>query len=50
MKEVELERDIAQELGLEAFEAEIFEKEVERVDVLESGIRVVRKSKERLNV
>ena len=50
VKEVELERDIAKELGLEAFEAEIFEKEVERVDVLGSGIRVVRKSKERLNV
>lgn len=43
MKEAELERAIAAELGWEAFDAEKFAKEVERVEVQISGVRVARK-------
>lgn len=43
VKEAELERAIAAELGWEAFDAEKFAKEVERVDVQISGVRVARK-------
>ena len=43
MKETELEQTIALELGWEAFDAEWFEREVEYVEVMENGLRVVRK-------
>ena len=43
MKEAELERAIAAELGWEAFDAEKFAKEVERVEVQISGVRAARK-------
>ena len=43
VKEAELEQTIALELGWEAFDAEWFEREVEYVEVMENGLRVVRK-------
>ncbi len=43
VKEAELERAIAAELNWEAFDAERFEREVECVEVMEKGLRVVRK-------
>lgn len=43
VKETELEQTIALELGWEAFDAERFEREVEHVEVMENGLRVVRK-------
>lgn len=43
VKEAELERAVAAELGWEAFDADKFAREVEQVEVQMSGVRVARK-------